>query len=373
MDSGATEALRRLRELIREKPASVWLDTARAQTRGRNVLRVSGAFAKQWLETRCAASLREAFGGSVEVVAEPGKGPIPRPSPGRVRCFGPSNEFAARMVRLFVEGGIPRSSLLVLHGPVASGKSLLVETAIRLARGEAFLLDLGRLAAGRGRTLIPRKRIVVADSVELLAGKAGAQRALCGMLDAVADRGGRALLTIRGHPASAEGIVPALRNRLTGGLLLPVEPPTPAVRRSILRERARACGRRLDARTEERLAALTMEEGLDALAVWLREGVEPPAVRGPLDILKDFAASAFHVERALLDQETKRRSVVEARRFVMSVAVRGGMEPGEVAGAFGMKSLRPVREACAWAEGRSARETSFHALLVQGGRVLLGG
>ncbi|MGH7163017.1 MAG: hypothetical protein ACREID_06010, partial [Planctomycetota bacterium] len=223
MDSGADEALQRLKELIRPRPARLWIEGARAERRsqGRAVLRVSGPFVKHWLETRCASELRAAFGGPVEVVAE-GEGARGREPAGlRAHSFGAAHEFAARMVRAFVEGGLPCSPLLVLHGPASSGKTLLAEWASKLAGGQVFRLDLARLLAGGSRNLVPRKPIVVSDGVETLAGRAGAQRVLCSILDAVTDRGGRTLLTMRGHPAEVPGIHPALRNRLKGGVLLP--------------------------------------------------------------------------------------------------------------------------------------------------------
>jgi len=75
------------------------------------------------------------------------------------------------------------------------------------------------------------------------------------------------------------------------------------------------------------------------------------------------------VERTLLDGPTKRRSVVEARRAVITAACRAGLAPAAVARAFGLKSLKAVGEACRWADRQQERDHAFASVLHEVARV----
>jgi len=342
MVSEEREALDRLAARLGSRTATVWLRDARVEFRGPNaVLRVRGRFQRRWLEDRNGV-LREVFGRAVLVVDDQ-----PAPAPPRPRAMprlrGLSGDFAHRMVRAFVEGGPASSPLTVVYGPEASGKSVLVDWACAAGRDAVFRVDLLRLRSGRSRGLVPRKPLVVAAGVEILAGRDRAQRTLCTIVDAVRDRGHRLLCSLQGHPAERDGLYPALRNRLLGGVLIPVEAEDPAM-----------------------------------VAAW-REGRRPggaPAAAPappPVDALtrmKDEAARLFSVERALLDGGTKRRRVVEARRAVIAAACRGGLAPESVAAAFGLRSPRAVREACRWAAREADRDGRFATMLHEVGRVL---
>jgi hypothetical protein len=241
------------------------------------------------------------------------------------------------MVRAFATGETALAPLVVLHGPLHSGKAILAEWACFLAGPRVFRLDLERLRRGRSRGLIPRKQLVVADGVEELAGRETAQRTLCTIIDNVRDRGGRLLLTVEGHPGERSDLRPALRSRLLGGVLVPVEAEDPA--------RVRRRGRRGPA----------------------ADVPPPPAL---LERMKDEAARLFGVERALMDGSTKRRSVVQARRTVMAAACRGGIPDREIAAAFGLRSTRPVLEACRWAEREQRRDRRYAAALHEVARIL---
>ena len=334
MVSESREALQRLKERIRSSAAAQWLDEARVSRRGgRTILRVSGVFQKSWFESRCSAELEEVFGGPVEVVAD--AAPVSRARFQRaVPCLrGPAGEFALRMVRAFATRAPIAGSLLVVHGGPRSGKSLLMEWACRLGGSDVFLLDVMRLRQGRSRGLVPRKPLVVADGLEALAGRRPPQQTLCTIVDTVQDRGGRLLFTVEGHPAVA-GLSPALRSRLLGGVLVPVEPE------QIVRRRTRGVA-----------------------------GPEPETPESLLGGMKDVAARLFGVERALLNGATKRRSVVEARRTVIAAARSSGLEPLCIAKAFGLKSERAVTEACRWAAREEERDRRFASVLHEVARV----
>lgn len=318
----AREALQRLKELIGPRAASLWLEGAKVvRTRGAIELRVPRPFAKQRLLARYATEIAEAFGGAVEVVSAAPEAPPKKESKRAIpRLQGPRAELAVRMVRAFATGENAAATLLLLHGPARSGKSLLAAWARKLAGSRAFALDLARVRAGKSRGLVPRKPLTVGEGIEALAGREKAQRTLCTIIDAVQDRGDRLLFTIEGHPSRA-GLSPALRSRLLGGLLIGVEPAA---------------------------------------------GDAPPA---GLDAMKDAAARICGVERSLLDGPCRRRSVVEVRRAVIAAASRAGFAAAEIARAFGLRSERPIAEACAWAARQEAKDSGFAGILDEVRRV----
>jgi len=328
--SDAQEALTRLKESLCSKAAAVWLDAARVeQVRGGYVLRVTGPFQKRWFEERHGDAIQEAFGAPVRIVADgPARRKETRHRRAAPRLNGPAGEFAVRMVRAFLEGD-GAASCVVLYGPPRAGKSVLLDWACSRAGAAIFRLDLERLRRGGSRGLVPRKPLVVADGLEQLSGRQQAQRTLCMILDAVQDRGHRFLGTVEGHPAQA-GFLPALGNRLMGGLLVPVE-------------------------------AEIVVKGAPAA---------PQTDDALLAAMKDVAARLFQVERELLDSATKRRAVVAARRTVIAAACRGGLDAKRVALACGIRSERSVREACRWADREAARDEAFAATMHQVAQVL---
>jgi chromosomal replication initiation ATPase DnaA len=318
----AREALQRLRERIGPRAAALWLEGARVVRSGdRCELFVPRPFAKQRLLSRYLEDVRAELGEDVEIVGAPPGAP-PRTDARRAipRLTGPRGEFAMRTVKSFAKGEPFAASVLVLHGPARSGKSLLAAWARKLAGTKAFRLDLARVRAGRSRGLVPRKPLTIGEGVEILAGREKAQRTLCTIIDAVRDRGDRLLFTLEGHPSRSD-LLPALRSRLQGGLVVRVE------------------------------------------------AVDAPAPARGLDAMKDAAARLCGVERSLLEGACRRRSVVEVRRAVIAAAARAGMAPLEIARAFGLRSARPVAEACAWAARQEARDRKFAAILDEVGRV----
>ena len=282
---------------------------------------------------------------------------------------GPRGDYARKVVRLFVEGGRGASPLVVLSGPEHSGKSALIEWACKLGGRKVFRIDPARLRGGSG--FVPRKPLVVADGIERIASAAGAQRRLACILDEVRDRGDRVLVSMEGLPSAVEGFHEALRCRLQGGLIVSLPAPDRATRRIQLRHEARRLGRRLPSSVEDELASLPSREGLDLLRYRaasgsLRDGELPPP---PLERMKDVAARLFHVDRTLLDEPIKRRSVVEARRAIMAAAVTEGMPVDQIRRTFQVSAARTVREACRWAERKSASDQRFAAMVEELGRV----
>ncbi len=322
------EVVARLRERVESRAARLWVQEARWVRRGGAIeLRVLGRFQEARLKQKYAAALEDAFGCPVMIVARPvqtGAGAQPRRRRRAApRLTGIAGEFAGRLIRAFADGVETAPRLVVVHGPPHSGKSVLLEWAARRAGECVFRLDVGRLRTGRGRPLVPRKPVVVADDLDILATRPATQRVFANLLDGLLDRGGRMLCAVEGHPADREGLQPLLRNRLLGGVLVPIERDTVGKTAAVARQ------------------------------------PDPPEV---MDCLKKAAARLFGVERALLDAVTKRRTVVTARRAVMAAARRGGLTERDVAAAFGMRA-RAVREACRWTKQQEERDPSFAALL----------
>lgn len=333
-DRDYEEALRRFKNDLPPSPADVWLDRAYVEqdADGGPVLVVPGPFPKSHLEERYADALEDVFGEPVAVRAEREEA-TPRGRRGRraaPRLDTPGGRFAVRILENFVGEKSRLSRLLVIHGPRRSGKSVLIDWAEEKARGRAFRLDLARMRRRPLGDFHPRKPVILADGVEVLAGGEAGQRAFCGLLDRMERGTGRLVATLVGHPQRASGLSDTLRNRLLGGILVPVEPEL-----------------------------VPGEDG---------EGERAPET--VLDAMKECAARLFSVDRRLLDGANRRRSVVEARRTVMAAAMRAGLDERDIARAFRIRSLRTVREATRWARRAETKDPSFSALLREVGRVL---
>lgn len=288
------------------------------------------------------------------------------------QASGPQAEFARRVVRLFVDGGRGSAPLVVLSGPSQSGKSALIDWACRLGGTRVFRIEPSRLRGGSG--FVPRKPLVVLDGVDSLTRAAGAQRRLLCILDAVRDRGDRMLVAMQGLPGEATGLHEALRCRLNGGLLVALPAPDRATRRVQLRHEARRLGQRLPGSVEDELAELPSREGIETLRLRVDAGslLSGDLPAPPLERMKDLAAQLFHVERALLDEPVKRRSVVEARRAIMAAAMAEGLAIDDVRASFQVGAPRTVREACRWAKRKSEADRHFARIVNELGRVAAG-
>jgi chromosomal replication initiation ATPase DnaA len=240
-----------------------------------------------------------------------------------------------------------------------------------LARRRVFRLDLDRLRAGHSRGLVPRKPLMIADGVQTLAHRSAGQRILMRILDTLRDRGDRALLTLEGHPRSTEGLTEALINRFEGGVLIGLEEPGLAAKRLQLRDHARRKGRSLPRCWEEDLIRMPAHDAISALDARLSgQAAGSGGERDAIERMKDVASRLLEVDRRWLDGESRRRTAVEARRVVITAALRGGVDPVRVAAVFRLKSVRSVREARRRIEIEEQRDPRFARLVDEVCRVL---
>jgi chromosomal replication initiator protein len=139
---------------------------------------------------------------------------------------------------------------LVLHGAAGLGKSHLAhgiarrfaaehpalsvvcETGADFARGYATAVEthdiLSWREAHRGAALL------VIDNLDELAGKSAAQIEFLHTVDALAEAGGRLLVTARSIPTRLPHLLPGLVSRLSAGLTVALAKPGPAARSAAL-------------------------------------------------------------------------------------------------------------------------------------------
>lgn len=244
---------------------------------------------------------------------------------------------------------------LVLFGPAEVGKSHLalgLAAAFRQRWPAAAVVPLpGRTLAVQYASGAPGVRnhgrrkehraadLLVLEDLHELRGKT-AQDALIHMIDAVLERGGQVVATLREPPAAA-GLAPRLSSRLEAGLLLGLAPPEASVRQSLLAEAADAAGVALEPEALQWLAERvtgTVPELRQAwsqvLAVGGGPGASPltlEAVRQalsamhrqkavPLHVLAASAAKYFSLRVSDLKSASRQRGVVNARALAMYLA-----------------------------------------------------
>ena len=177
----------------------------------------------------------------------------------------PENRSALRAVRrvaraVAAAGRVPTP--LVLHGPPGTGKTHLTAALVRaVIAGPAARTvqavpanDLDRQAddADPFADLAGCDLLIVEDLQHL---PAGAAAAACGLLDDRAARRRPTVVTASAGPAALKALPRRLTSRLAAGLVVQVEPLSPASRRALLGALADRRGVRLTADALDWLAA----------------------------------------------------------------------------------------------------------------------
>jgi chromosomal replication initiator protein len=167
---------------------------------------------------------------------------------------GPCNRVAHASALSVVEAPGEAVSPLVLHGPVGTGKTHLLEgiyAGLRRARPDwrvTYLttedftnrfvqaMRLGKLGAFRKQ--FRGCDALLLDDLHFLASKRATQEEFLHTFDALQNEGRQLVLTCDCHPRLADDFTPELTDRLLGGAVWGLAPPDADTRLAILRLRA---------------------------------------------------------------------------------------------------------------------------------------
>lgn len=161
---------------------------------------------------------------------------------------GPENRLASRAVDALLQPGEHCYSPVVFCGPPGTGKSHLAH-AVAAAHGNAVLVDGADFARdlaaaidrNQEREFRQRYRgadMVVLDGLAQLAGRRAALREFVHTMDVLEAREVPVVVTSKALPGEMAELPPALRSRLSGGLVVPLAPPGVAARQAIVRRAA---------------------------------------------------------------------------------------------------------------------------------------
>jgi chromosomal replication initiator protein len=167
---------------------------------------------------------------------------------------GPCNRVAHASALSVVEAPGDGANPLVLHGPVGTGKTHLLEgtyAGLRRARpawrvlyvtSEDFTnrfvqaLRLGKMAAFRRQ--FRECDALLVDDLHFLATKKGSREEFLHTFDALLADGAQVVVTCDCHPRLADDFTPELADRLLGGAVWGLTPPDADTRLAILRAKA---------------------------------------------------------------------------------------------------------------------------------------
>jgi len=220
-------------------------------------------------------------------------------------------------------------SLLGEAGLAETGVEYL--TAIDFARELRASREEGRLAEFRQR--LAKLRLLVIEDLQRLPPRAFVQRELRDTLDVLIEAGAVVVVTTQQPPAAMAKLEAGLRDRLSGGLTVRLQPPGVEARLELLQQAAAARGSRLDAPTLEQLAQKvegTVPQLLRAIAEHelaskestLKAGVPIDSARPPLKLKQIIAVVAryYSLTQAALCSAARRKSLVQSRGVAIYLA-----------------------------------------------------
>jgi chromosomal replication initiator protein len=197
-----------------------------------------------------------------KAVPQPAPAPIEREAPRRARRWrrlsdfvvGPCNRVAYAAALSVVEAPGEGANPIVLHGPVGTGKTHLLEgiyAGLRRAHPDWRVLYLTSedftnrfVQAMRLNKLTGfRKQFrecdaLLMDDLHFLAKKRATQAEFLHTFDALQADGRQMVLTCDCHPRLADDFTPELTDRLLGGVVWGLTPPDAATRLDILRNKS---------------------------------------------------------------------------------------------------------------------------------------
>jgi chromosomal replication initiator protein len=337
------------------------------------------------------------FPGRVFVDAQPSQ-PAAHPWDGFLT--GPENGLAWASVSALARGEGEGISPLVVYGPSGVGKSRLLgglvaewmrrEPGSCLAHLEAetFVAVCAEATEHAGgwadlRAQFRQLDLFVLEDVHALERAPLALAELTHTLDALSEVGAAIAVSARVGPAQWVGWPKRLVNRLLGGLVVRLDPPTLASRRRYVFDRARARQVSLTAEAAETLAEAA--DGYRTLDGWLarlalagridrrafdRDLIGPMLAEegavGPLTIdqIARAVAAQFGVRLSELRAHSRRKVVVGPRHLAMHLARNTtGLSFGAIGAYFGRRDPATVRHACRMAAERMAADPALLATI----------
>lgn len=182
---------------------------------------------------------------------------------------GKSNQLALGAIKAAIESP-GRFSPLLIHGPLGTGKTHLLDAAaaelrrsparpllLRLTT-EDFTAEFMEALRSKSTTSFRQKfrgvDVLLVDDVHFLGTKRATIEEFLHTVDAITARGGQVILTSKCSPSELQSIDPGLASRIAGGMAAPLDPPDFGTRMGIVRVMATRTKTRLSEQVIEMIA-----------------------------------------------------------------------------------------------------------------------
>ena len=184
--------------------------------------------------------------------------------------------------------------------------------------------------------------ILVIDDLNLLAGKTAVQTELVKLLDSLFARKKPVIFTLNRLPGNSEGLIPQLSSRLANGLVLPVNRPGQAARRSIAIKLAERFGIILDSSATDFVVDHCdfPVPRLTQLFAQLKHSLDPESAKTPLccdkikmslfgdnrhydrdmQLITQLVAKHFELAESELKSKSRKQTTVMARNICVFLA-----------------------------------------------------
>jgi len=197
---------------------------------------------------------KKSFDNPTTTSRKPKEGPTRRWKTLADFIVGASNRVAHAAALSAIENPTDCGNPLVLHGPVGTGKTHLLEGIYvglrrnhpefkpRYITAEDFTTRFVQASRFEKHDAFRRQfrecDALLIDDLHFLATKPGTQREFVHTLDSLVADGRLVAVTTDCHPRLAEELMPELVDRLVGGAVWPVQPPDDQTRHEILKKKS---------------------------------------------------------------------------------------------------------------------------------------